>query len=118
MLKQIVFAAIGTTLIGFAGLANAADTVLIVISHEVANFGDWKKRFDAVTPAREKTGIKARYVMRDVNKPNAVIVVLEAGSVESAKRYVGDPAFLERVKKASSTGSADIKVGTTNPAAQ
>lgn len=106
--------AIGLTASGSA--ANAADTVLVIVSHEVADFGQWKNNFDAGRANREKAGLKERYVMRDAGKPSAVIVVLETSSVETAKKFAADPAFNERVKKASSTGGADIKIGTTNPA--
>jgi hypothetical protein len=78
----------------------------------------WKKRFDAGKENREKAGLKERYVMRDVNKPSAVIVVLESGSVENAKKFVSDAAFKERIKKASASGTAEIKIGTTNTAGQ
>jgi len=78
----------------------------------------WKKRFDAGKENREKAGLKERYVMRDVNKPSAVIVVLESGSVENAKKFVSDAAFNERIKKASASGTAEIKIGTTNTAGQ
>jgi hypothetical protein len=116
MLKQFLITAITTIVVGFGAVANAADTVLIFVSHEVVDYGEWKKRFDAGKSNREKAGLKERYVMRDANKPNAVIVVLEASSVENAKKFAADPAFNERLKKASTTGSADIKIGTTNPA--
>lgn len=115
-LKQAGIAAIAICAIAFVPAANAADTVLIVISHEVKDFDTWKKAFEASRPNREKVGLKERYVMRDATKPSAVIVVLEANNVEHAKKYVTDPSFNERVKKASSTGSGDIKIGTTNPA--
>jgi len=95
--------------------AYAADAVLVIVSHEVADFAQWKKNFDAGRANREKAGLKERYVMRDAAKPSAVIVVLETSSVEAAKKFAADPAFNERVKKASSTGNADIKIGTTNP---
>jgi hypothetical protein len=35
----------------------------------------WKKSFDAGKSNREKAGLNERYVMRDVEKPNFVIVV-------------------------------------------
>lgn|SRR5688572_13403467 len=115
MLKQFVIAAMGTVLIGFWAAASAADTAVVIVSHEVADFSDWKKRFDAGKGNREKAGLKERYVMRDVDKPNFVIVVLE-GSLENAKKFVSDPAFKERIKKASVSGTAEIKIGTTNTA--
>lgn len=115
MLKQFVITAIGTILIGFGAVASGADTAVVIVSHEVADFSAWKKRFDAGKGNREKAGLKERYVMRDVDKPNFVIVVLE-GSLENAKKFVADPAFKDRVKKASASGTAEIKVGTTNTA--
>ena len=115
MSLRMVFLAIGMWTIASAPVAHAADTVLIIVSHEVADFGEWKKRFDAGKANREKAGLKERYVLRDASKPSAVIAVLEARSVEDAKKFASDPAFSDRIKKASSTGSADIKIGTTNP---
>jgi hypothetical protein len=75
MLKQFVITAIGIVLIGCWAVASAADTVVIIISHEVSDFSAWKKRFDAGKGNREKAGLTERYVMRDVDKPNFVIVV-------------------------------------------
>ena len=100
-------------LLSFAGMARAADTAVIIVSHEVADFGEWKKRFDAGKEVRKKAGLTERYVLRDANKPSAVIVVLEAESVENAKKFASDSGFRERLKKASSTGTADIQIGTT-----
>ena len=116
MLKQFVVTAVSIFLIGFGAAVNAADTAVIIISHEVADFGAWKKAFDAGKGNREKVGLTERYVMRDANKPNSVIVVFEAASLDHAKKFVSDPAFLARVKKASVSGMPDIKIGTTGSA--
>jgi hypothetical protein len=116
VLKQLVITAISVCLIGFGPAANAADTAVIIISHEVADFGAWKKAFDAGKGNREKAGLTERYVMRDANKPNFVIVVFESPNVDHAKKFVSDPAFLGRIKKASVSGTAEIKIGTTGAA--
>ena len=115
MNRGILIAAMAICLNAFGSVANAADTVLIIVSHEVTDFAEWKKRFDAGKDNREKAGLKERYVLRDASKPSAVIAVLEARSVEDAKKFATDAAFNERIKKASSTGTAEIKIGTTNP---
>ena len=114
-LKRFVVALFGTSLIGFAALTKAADPVVIIISHPVEDFAEWKKRFDGGKANREKAGLRERYVMRDAEKPNNVIVVFETSSVENAKKFVSDPGFKERIKKASTTGSAEIRIGTTSP---
>ena len=116
MLKQFVVTAVSIFLIGFGAAVNAADTAVIIISHEVADFGAWKKAFDAGKGNREKVGLTERYVMRDANRLNFVIVVFESPSVDHAKKFVSDPGFLARIKKASVSGTAEIKVGTTGAA--
>ena len=114
MLRQSLITVIGALLVACGGAVNAADPAIAVISHEVADVGEWKKRFDATREARKKAGATERFVMRDANKPNTVIVVLEFDSVQSATKYVSDAGFKQRIKKASATGTAEIKVGTTN----
>ena len=112
MLKNLVISAIATGVVVFSAVVIAADNVaVLIVSHEVADFSAWKKRFDEGKANREKAGLKERYVMRDAEKPSAVIVVLEAGSLENAKKYASDSGFRERLKKASSTGTADVKIG-------
>ena len=113
MLKQFVVSAIATVLIGLSPIAAAADPVVVIVSHEVADFTAWKKAFDAGKGNRDKAGLTERYVMRDLDKPNFVIVVLES-NLENAKKFVSDPAFKERIKKASVSGTAEIKIGITD----
>ena len=98
-------------MLAFSTIAGAGDAVIIV-SHEVADFAAWKKGFDAGKANRDKARLTERYVMRDLDKPNFVIVVLEADR-EDARRFVNDPAFRERLKKASVSGTADIRIGVS-----
>lgn len=114
ILRQSVVALIGSFFIAFTPVTSAADTAVIIVSHEIADFGEWKKRFDAGKENRKKAGLNDRYVMRDAEKPNFVIVVLEANSVENAKKFVSGQAFKDRIKKASVSGTAEIKIGTTS----
>ena len=114
MLKPSVMAAAAAVLIGLSTIASAADTAILIISHEVSDFTAWKKGFDAAKSNRDKAGLKERYVLRDVDKPNFVTVVLESESVENAKKFASDPALKERMKKSTTiVGTPDIKVGTT-----
>jgi hypothetical protein len=110
--KQIVAGASAILFAGVCALANAADSAVVIASHEVRDFAEWKKNFDAGKDRRKQAGMVERYVLRDAEKPNAVIVVLETRDVETAKKFVADTK--ERIKKASSTGTADIKIGTTS----
>jgi len=109
MLKAVLATLVATVLMALGPAAVAADLAIVIISHPVADFAAWKKRFDAGKEMRDKAGLTQRYVMRDADKPNVVIVVFEA-SLENAKKFVSDPGFRERVKKASTSGSAEIKL--------
>jgi hypothetical protein len=72
----------------------------------------WKKGFDAGKGNRDKAGVTARYVLRDVDKPNFVTVVLESGSLENAKKFVSE--IKERIRNSAViVGAPDIKIGTT-----
>ena len=70
-----------------------------------------EKNFDAGKANRDKAGLTEPYVMRDLEKPNFVIVVFDAGTAENARQFVSDPAFKERIKRASASGTAEIKIG-------
>lgn len=109
MLKVLVLSVSAAFLGAISTVACAAESAVVIVSHEVADFAAWKARFDAGKGNRSAAGMTDRYVMRDLSKPNTVIVVLE-GSVESAKKFVADPGFQDRVKKASSTGTAEIRI--------
>jgi len=113
MAKPLMLVASCTFLIALSGIASAADRAVVIISHEVADFAAWKKAFDAGKANRDKAGISERYVMRDLDKPNFVLVVLEADK-DKAKQYVSDPQFKERIKKASASGTADIRIGVSD----
>ena len=112
MLKQFVITAGTAVLVAFSAIA-AAEPALLIVSHEVADFDAWKKAFDAGKVNREKAGLTERYVMRDLEKPNFIIVVFESGTADNARQFVADPAFKERIKKASVSGTADIKIGVS-----
>ena len=115
MLNRFVIAIVATVLVGLSSLVSAAETTVIIVSHEVKDFDSWKKIFDAGKQTREKAGLKPRYILRDVDKPNLVTVVLESANADNARKFAA--GLKERTKKLDLIGEADIKVGTTTSAA-
>lgn len=111
MLKQLFRAAIATTLLVLCAPATAADTVIVITSHEVSDFTAWKKGFDAGKGNRDKAGFTERYVVRDSAKPNYVTIVLAGENLENAKKFVSE--VRDRIKKNKIiVGEPDIKIGT------
>jgi hypothetical protein len=111
VLKQSLRAAIAITFLMLCATATAADTVIVIASHEVSDFTAWKKGFDAGKSNRDKAGFTERYIVRDSAKPNFVTVVLAGESLESAKKFVSDAK--DRMKKNKIiVGEPDVRIGT------
>ena len=113
MQNKFVMAVIAVVFISFASFATAADKVVLIVSHEVADFAAWKKVYDQDKVNRDKAGMKERYLVRDVEKPNIVTIVFQAGSVDKVKAFIANPALKEAMDKAGVMGAPDIKIGTT-----
>jgi hypothetical protein len=112
MLRQFARTATAAIIVGLSAVASAADTVVVITSHEVADFAAWKKGFDAGKANRDKAGMKERYIIRDAEKPNLVTIVLESESLENARQFVS--AVNERIKKNANIISVpDVRIGTT-----
>lgn len=111
MLKQLLRAAIGATFLVLCATATAADTVIVITSHEVSDFTAWKKGFDAGKGNRDKAGMTQRYIVRDSARPNFVTIVLAGDNLETAKKFVSE--VRDRIKKNKIiVGEPDIRIGT------
>ena len=111
MLKQLFGASLAITFLVLCATATAADTVIVITSHEVSDFTAWKKGFDAGKGNRDKAGLTERYIVRSPDKPNFVTIVLAGESLENAKKFVSE--VKDRMKKNKIiVGEPDIKIGT------
>jgi hypothetical protein len=84
--------------------------VTIIIQHEVKEFAEWKKIFDADEPNRTQAGVKQIGLYTSIKNPNDVTMIFEAPSVELYEKMMSDPARQEDLKKAGviSTPAATI----------
>ncbi len=74
--------------------------VTAIIQHEVKNFAEWKKIFDADDPNRAKAGVKLIGLYTSVKNPNDVTMIFEAPSAELYDKMMSDPKRQEDMKKA------------------
>ncbi len=74
--------------------------VTAIIQHEVKNFAEWKRIFDADDPNREKAGVKLIGLYTSVKNPNDVTMIFEAPSAELFDKMMSDPKRQEDMKKA------------------
>ena len=74
--------------------------VTVIVQHEVKDFSDWKKVFDADEPNRSQAGVKQIGLYTSVKNPNDVTMIFEAPNAELFDKMMSDPSRQEDIKKA------------------
>jgi quinol monooxygenase YgiN len=111
-LKKLVIAGLMTVAaIGAAGAVQAAEARLFV-RHEVADYGVWRKAFDAFAPTAKKSGAINGAVYRSADNANDVTVIHDFQSVEKAKVFVASPELKAAMEKAGVKGAPQIWITT------
>jgi len=59
--------------------------VILRIEHPVPDFDGWKKAFDSDPVGREKSGVRRYQVLRPIDDPNYVMIVLEFDTTSQAE---------------------------------
>ena len=65
--------------------------VAVIIQHEVKDFTEWKKVFDADQQNVAKAGAKLVGIYTSVNNPNDVTMIFEAPNAELYDSLMSDP---------------------------
>ena len=79
--------------------------VTAIIQHEVRDFAEWKKVFDADLPSVEKAGAKLLGIYSSVKNPNDVTMIFEAPNAELYDTLMSDPQRQEDIKRAGVIGA-------------
>jgi hypothetical protein len=74
--------------------------VTVIVQHEVKDFTEWKKIFDADESNRIKAGVKLAGLYTSVKDPNDVTMIFEAPSPELFDIMMRDPERQNDIKKA------------------
>ena len=84
--------------------------VYIHVQQTVKDFAVWREGFDNHAANREASGATDEvYVMRNVDSPNEVTVVLGWHDVAKAKAYTQSASLKEAMQKAGVTGPPEIR---------
>ena len=111
-LKNLVMAGLMVmAVIGAAGAVQAKDARLFV-RHEVADYGVWRKAFDAFAPTAKKSGAINGNVYRSADNPNDVTVTHDFHSVEKAKAFAASPELKAAMEKAGVKGAPQVWIAT------
>ncbi len=97
--------------IGAVGAAQAEDARLFV-RHEVADYGVWRKAFNAFAPTQKKLGVIYSAVYRSADNANDVTVIHDFHSLENAKAFAASPELKAAMEKAGVKGTPQIWITT------
>ena len=97
--------------IGAAGAVQAEDARLFV-RHEVADYGVWRKAFDAFAPTAKKSGAINGAVYRSADNANDVTVIHDFHSVDKAKVFAASAELKTAMEKAGVKGAPQIWITT------
>ena len=84
--------------------------VTVVISHEVKNYSDRKKVFDADEVNRSKAGFKSTGLYHSFDNPNKITIIGEAPNLEAINGFMSNPALKEAMEKGGVIGMPDVKI--------
>ena len=83
------------------------DTCLF-IAHTIKDYDVWKASFDLAEPVREKHGIHALNVYRELNDSSLALVYTEVTHLKKAKDYITSPNLQESMSAAGVMGAMDL----------
>lgn len=82
----------------------------VIITHEVKDFSDWKKVYDADEVNRSNAGMKVTGLYQSVDNLNMVTVVGVAPSLEAVNQFMSKPELKTAMEKGGVLGIPDVKV--------
>lgn len=97
----------GIAVLGAAGVASAAD-VRMFVRHEVADYGAWRKVYDAFAPTQKKLDVIYKAVYQSTDDPNDVTVIHDFHSLEKAKAFAASAELKAAMEKSGVKGAPQI----------
>ena len=80
----------------------------LLVRHKVADFSKWKAAYDAHSPARQNAGLIEKYLLRNTDNQNEVILLFEAKDLPKAKEFAASADLREAMQGAGVVDKPDI----------
>jgi hypothetical protein len=80
----------------------------LLVRHKVADYSKWKTAYDGHSPARQKAGLKEEHLLRNIDDPNEVILLFQAGEIKKAKEFSESADLREAMQNAGVVDKPDI----------
>jgi ABC-type sugar transport system substrate-binding protein len=107
-MKNLLIAGLMAVAVMGAASAAPAEDVRMFVRHEVADYGVWRKSFDAFAPTQRKMGVIYKAVYRSADDPNDVTVIHDFHSLQAAKAFAASAELKAAMEKAGVKGAPQI----------
>ena len=72
----------------------------LMMQHEVADYDQWRKVFDSMESVRHSMGVRSDLILRGVDNPNAITILIEWDSLDGARNWMADSRLRDAMKEA------------------
>ncbi len=83
---------------------------IIILSHEVQDYSNWRTKFDSDETPRNQNGIRTIDVLVDAQNEGKVTVLLEASDMDKFNAFVSSPRLKESMEEAGVISAPEIKI--------
>lgn len=80
----------------------------VLVVHDVADYDTWKRAFDEHDTTRKQAGITGYAVNRRADKPNTVVLYLQAESLDQLKAFASSADLKATMQRAGVVGAPQI----------
>ena len=84
--------------------------VRVIVQHEVKNFAEWKKAFDADKPKLTKAGVELKGLYTSAKNKNEVTMIFKAPSPELFDKIMSDPVRQKEIENAGVIGKLSVSI--------
>lgn len=91
-------------LVGWDFLGVISKMIYMMIIKSVKDFDNWKSIFDEHEDMRKEMGSKGSSILRNINVPDQLVVIIEWEDMESAKKFIETEDLILAMEKAGVMG--------------
>ena len=71
----------------------------IIVRNRVADYAQWKDRWDRAVAIRRDGGVKSEQLFRNPGEPNEVLLLLEYETMDQARGFAASDSLREALKE-------------------
>jgi len=80
----------------------------MLVRSKVRDFDTWKPAYDAHQPARDAAGLTEKYLLRNADNANEIVILFDAQDLNRARTFAASADLRERMQESGVVDQPDI----------